>query len=141
LFSLREAESEIGGENVTIAGEWILHFDWGCAGTYYQTAISFNSDGTFSHTAGSASKPWGKWVQVDGMTMWQFRLSSGLEGYCPATYSGNKVGNMICGAMIYANPNHIYKGRWYAIKKGTKLYSRKEGKPEFDITGKKINSK
>ena len=126
---------------MTIVGEWILHFDWGCAGTYYPTSICFNNDGTFSHTAGQASRPWGKWVQIDGMILWQFSPSTGLKGYCATTYSGNKVGNVVAGLMIYGNPNRIYRGRWYAIKTGTKLYNLEEGKPEFDVTGKKTKTK
>ena len=73
--------------------------------------------------------------------MWQFALSSGLNGYFATTYSGSKVGNVMTGVMIYGNPSRVYRGRWYAVKRGTKLYGRKEGKPEFDITGKKINTK
>ena len=126
---------------MTIAGEWKLYFDWGSSGTYYPTSICFNGDGTFSHAAGTASNPWGKWVQVDNILMWQFALSSGLKGYFATTYSGSKVGNVMIGVMIYGNPSRVYKGRWYAVKRGVKLYSRKEGKPEFDITGKKINTK
>jgi hypothetical protein len=126
---------------VTIAGEWALYFDWGCTGTYYPTSICFNNDGTFSHTADTESRPWGKWVQVDGMILWQFKLSTGLKGYCATSYSGNKLGNVMVGLMIYGNPNRIYRGRWYAIKTGTKLYNLKKDKPGFDITGKKINTK
>ena len=126
---------------MTIAGEWKLYFDWGNSETFYPTSICFNRDGTFSHTAGTASKPWGKWVQVDSIIMWQFALSSGLNGYFATTYSGSKVGNVMIGVMIYGNPSRIYKGRWYAIKKGTSLYNGKEGKPEFDFAGKKINTK
>ena len=126
---------------MTIVGEWTLYFDWRHGGTYYPASICFNSDGTFSHTAAIASKAWGRWVQVDSILMWQFALSSGLNGYIAATYSGSKVGNVMIGVMIYGNPSRIYKGRWYAIKKGTNLYNGKEGKPESDFAGKKINTK
>ena len=55
---------------MSIEGEWILHYDWGCSGTYSEAGITFKNDGTFST---SEEDPLGgKWVQNDGMILFQY---------------------------------------------------------------------
>src|SRR5215831_10144562 len=73
------------GINVTstmgISGNWVLHFSWGCTGSYSPVNITFNSNGTFT---GGAN---GKWVQQDGTILLAFDTG-------PAKYAGNVDGNV-----------------------------------------------
>ncbi len=88
---------------MTIAGNWTLHFSWGATSSYGQTAITFNSDGTFS---GPFT---GKWRQKTGTVMLSF------DGG-PAKYGGTVNGNIGSGAMTtFAGLD----GTWYLSKEGT----------------------
>jgi hypothetical protein len=88
---------------MSVAGNWILHFSWGCTNNYGQANITFNSDGTFS-----GSFP-GKWVQQDGTLLLSFDTG-------PAKYGGTVHGNVGSGASsTFAGLN----GCWYLTKEGT----------------------
>jgi hypothetical protein len=111
---------------MSIVGEWILHYDWGCSGSYSQTGITFNNDGTFSTSEEEA----GKWAQTDGMILFQFDQWDSIR----TNYGGNSAGNAIVGMMsTFAGSN----GCWYAIRVGSTTMLAKERKPEFDASGKK----
>ena len=45
---------------MSVSGNRIGHFSWGCSNTYGQFNITFNANGTFGGTFP------GKWVQQDG---------------------------------------------------------------------------
>jgi hypothetical protein len=88
---------------MSVSGNWILHFSWGCTNNYGQANITFNSDGTFS-----GSLP-GKWVQQDGTLLLSFDTG-------PARYGGTVDGNVGSGASsTFAGLN----GCWYLTKEGT----------------------
>lgn len=109
--------------DMAIVGQWTLHFDWGCIGFYSQAGITFNNNGTF--TSGIYT---GKWVQNDGMILFQFDASP------KTTYGGNLAGNAMGGMMsTFAGLN----GCWYAIRVGTTTMLAEERKPEFDASGTK----
>jgi Zn-dependent metalloprotease len=113
LFGAAEQQGVISawqqvGINVTgagpgIAGNWVLHYSWGCTGSYASVNITFNSSGTF--TGGVT----GKWVQQDGTILLGF--DSG-----PAKYAGNLDGNVGTGAMSTFTG---LDGCWYLSKQGT----------------------
>jgi hypothetical protein len=88
---------------MTVSGTYVLHYSWGCTGSYGQASITFNSDGTF---AGAAA---GSWRQREGTLLLSF--SSG-----PAKYGGTVNGNVGSGAMsTFAGLD----GCWYLTKQGT----------------------
>ena len=111
---------------MSIVGDWTLYYDWGCGGSYTAAGITFNNDGTFSTSEDEVSET-GKWVQNDGMVLFQFDSFK-------TTYGGNLAGNVMVGIMsTFAGLN----GCWYAIKVGSTTMLAKERKPEFDASGKK----
>jgi hypothetical protein len=111
---------------MSIVGDWTLHYDYGCSGSYTQAGITFNNDGTFSTSEDDTSET-GKWVQNDGMILFQFDPVK-------TTYGGNSAGNAMVGMMsTFAGSS----GCWYAIKVGSTTMLAKERKPEFDASGKK----
>ena len=122
-------------------GLWTLHFDWGPKGNYNWTRLYFNFDGTFAFLAGANE---GTWAQVDDTIIWRFTHSPESENN--TVYSGSCTRNFMSGLMLSFNGE---KGHWYAVKKGTKVFSvnekvkipylfDKENKPKLDPVGKKI---
>jgi hypothetical protein len=111
---------------MAIVGEWTLHYDWGCSGNYTQVGLTFNNDGTFNISGDLG----GKWVQNDGMILFQFDQWDSIK----TTYGGNFAGNSMVGTMsTFAGLN----GCWYAIRVGSTTMLAKERKPEFDASGNK----
>ena len=107
---------------MVVTGKWTLHYDWNCDGSYSQVDMTLNANGTFSLPPYT-----GKWVQVEGMILWQFDNSK-------TSYGGNVAGNAMTGLMsTFAG----LKGCWYAIKSGATTMLLIERKPEFDVTGNK----
>ena len=76
---------------MSIVGDWTLYYDWGCGGSYTAAGITFNNDGTFSTSEDEVSET-GKWVQNDGMVLFQFDSFK-------TTYGGNLAGNVMVGIM------------------------------------------
>ena len=88
---------------MSVSGNWIGHFSWGCTNSYGQFNINFNPNGTFGGTFP------GKWVQQDGTILLSFDTG-------PAKYGGTVDGNVGSGAMsTFAGSN----GCWYLTKGGT----------------------
>jgi len=88
---------------MSVSGNWVAHYSWGCTNSYSQFSIVFNTGGTFGGTFS------GKWVQQDGTILLSF--NSG-----PAKYGGTVDGNVGSGAMsTFAGLN----GCWYLSKQGT----------------------
>ena len=122
-------------------GLWTLHFDWGPSGNYHWTTLYFNFDGTFAYLAGANE---GIWSQVDDNIIWRFKRLPELENN--TVYSGNCTRNFMSGIMLSFEGE---RGHWFAVKKGTKVYSIKdketipylvdrETKLKLDPIGKKI---
>src|SRR5262245_44588297 len=89
---------------MSVSGNWLLHYSWGPTSNYSQSAITFNTNGTFAN--GTLS---GKWRQRDGTLLLSFDQG-------PAKYAGTVDGNVGCGAMsTFAGTN----GCWYLTKQGT----------------------
>jgi hypothetical protein len=120
-------------------GLWTLHFDWGPSGNYNWTPLYFNFDGTFAYLAGANE---GSWVQVDDNIICRFKPLPETENN--TVYSGIATRNFMSGIMMSFQGQ---KGHWYAVKKGTKVYSLnnginlpylvdKESKAKFDPVGK-----
>ncbi len=112
----------------------------GPKGNYSWAPLYFNFDGTFAYLAGANE---GAWVQVDDMIMLRFK--KGPETENNAVYSGNTTRNFMSGIMMSSDGE---KGHWYAVKKGTRLFSMKDGvrlpylkdresKTKIDPAGKK----
>jgi hypothetical protein len=125
---------------LNIIGSWTLHFDWGPSGNYHWTPLYFNFDGTFAYLAGANE---GTWAQVDDNIILRFKRLPESENN--TAYSGNCTRNFMSGIMFSFQGE---KGHWYAVKKGTKVYSLKdsanlpylvdrESKPKFDPVGRK----
>lgn len=87
---------------MALSGNWVLHYSWGCTGSYGQVTITFNSDGTFS---GGTS---GVWRQREGTILLSF--TSG-----PAKYGGTVNGNVGSGAMSTFTGSD---GCWYLTRQG-----------------------
>jgi hypothetical protein len=122
-------------------GWWTLHFDWGPKGAYSWTALYFNFDGTFAYLAGANE---GAWTQVDDLIVLRFKRLETEENN--TIYSGNATRNLMSGIMFSSEGE---KGHWYAVKKGTKVFSQegdtsisylvdKESKQKLDASGRKI---
>lgn len=122
-------------------GSWTLHFDWGPSGSYDWVSIYFNFDNTFAYLAGANE---GSWSIVDDIVILRFKRQAETENN--TVYSGTASRNFMSGSMLSYDGE---KGHWYAVKKGTKVYSIKENVPlpylvdkerklKFDPTGKKI---
>jgi hypothetical protein len=47
---------------MSIAGQWTLFYSWGCSGSYNQTSITFNANGTFKTGDGFS----GQWATNAG---------------------------------------------------------------------------
>ena len=99
-------------------GLWTLHFDWGPSGNYHWTPLYFNFDGTFAYLAGANE---GTWTQVDDNIIWRFIRLPDAENN--TVYSGNCTRNFMSGLMLSFQGE---KGHWFAVKKGTKVYSTKD---------------
>ena len=121
-------------------GLWTLHFDWGPKGNYSWTPVYFNFDGTFAYLAGANE---GTWVKVDDMIIWRFKRLPEKEDN--TVYSGSVSRNFMSGIMFSFQGE---KGHWYAVKKGTKVFTltekvklpymiEKEHKPKLDSEDKK----
>ena len=126
--------------NLNPVGSWTLHFDWESKGNYHWTPLYFNFDGTFAYLAGANE---GKWTQVDDLITWRFKRAPNEENN--TVYSGTATKNFMSGIMFSFQGE---KGHWYAIKKGTKVFSLKENikipylldkesRPKFDPIGRK----
>jgi hypothetical protein len=109
---------------MVIGGQWTLHYDWGCSGIYVQVGITADNDGKFNIPT---QKLTGKWVQNDGMILFQFDNNK-------VTYGGNFAGNAIVGMM---STFEGLNGCWYAIREGSTIAKAGECKPEFDASGYK----
>ena len=128
---------------MTAVGLWTLHFDWGPKGNYSWTPVYFNFDGTFAYLAGANE---GTCPQVDDMIIWRFKRLPEKEDN--TVYSGSVSRNFMSGIMFSFQGE---KGHWYAVKKGTKVFTltekvklpymiEKERKPKLDSEGKKTIS-
>jgi hypothetical protein len=122
-------------------GLWTLHFDWGPSGNYHWIPLYFNFDGTFAYLAGANE---GTWSQVDDNIIWRFKRIAESENN--TVYSGSCTRNFMSGTMLSFQGA---RGHWFAIKKGTRIYSlmdkatlpylvNKETRLKIDATGKKI---
>ena len=99
---------------MSVPGNWVAHYSWGCSGAYATFNITFNANGTFSGTFS------GKWVQVGGMI--EFNFSSG-----PAIYAGNVEGGAMVGQMTTFSGSN---GCWYATSASGTAFA--EAKPHED---------
>jgi hypothetical protein len=88
---------------MSVSGNYIGHYSWGCTSSYGQFNISFNPNGTFAGTFT------GKWVQQDGTLLVSFDNG-------PAKYGGTIDGNVGSGAMSTFSGSN---GCWYLTKEGT----------------------
>jgi hypothetical protein len=112
---------------MSVSGNWLLHYSWGCSNNYSPDNITFNSNGTFGGTLP------GKWVQQDGTLLLSFDTG-------PAKYGGTVDGNVGSGAMsTFAGLN----GCWYLTKQGTvgvvaKAEAEAVHKQSHDSAGNKL---
>ena len=106
---------------MSIPGEWTLHFDWDCNGSYNSTDINFNSNGTFQ-----SGRYTGTWYQVEGMIIWSFDDS-------PVCYAGNIAGSAISGLMSTFEKSEK-TGCWYAVRDDIRQRQARVV-PDLDATG------
>jgi hypothetical protein len=117
----------------TGGGSWTLHYDWGLTGNFHIASVYFNFDGTFGYLAGGNN---GTWLQVEGMIIWRFKILPLAKNN--TIYTGNINGNLMSGIMFSSDGE---KGRWYAIKKGSKVFALKEKKASPYFVEKESNPK
>ncbi len=102
---------------MSLAGNWTLHYSWGCSGSYGNTSLTFNANGTFKDGQGHS----GQWASLVGQVQFVY------EPTPSAVYSGNVSGGTMSGMMT--NFHLGEQGCWYAIM--TKI-------PEAHATAKKV---
>lgn len=74
---------------MSVSGLFSLHFSFGCTGSYANSTVTFNADGTFK--TGDGHK--GKWSQTNGNIIWRYDGDSAI--YAGVVNGGAIVGNMI----------------------------------------------
>ena len=106
--------------DISVPGNWTLHYDWSCSGSYGTTPITFSAGGTFSLPPYT-----GHWSQHDGQIIWRFDQS-------PQTvYGGTAIDNAMVGiSSTFGGSN----GCWYALRVGT---TGPENAGELDAVGNK----
>jgi hypothetical protein len=108
---------------MNVPGNWTLHYDWSCSGSYGSSPMTFNAAGTFS------SPPYtGHWTQHDGQIIFRF------EGGGNGVYGGTAIDNAMVGiSTTFAG----LSGCWYALRVGTSLAAEVKTTGEFDAAGNK----
>jgi hypothetical protein len=114
-------------------GSWTLHFDWGPSGNYDWVSIYFNFDGTFAYLAGAND---GTYSLVDDMITLRFKRQPESENN--TVYSGTASRNFMSGSMLSFDGK---KGHWFAVKKGTKVYTVKNGEALPYLVNKEAKQK
>ena len=69
-----------------VPGNWTLFYDWDCDGSYSQTTMTVNTDGTFTVGEGFS----GLWIQTAGIFMFTFNDTE-------TTYAGDLASKSITG--------------------------------------------
>jgi hypothetical protein len=106
---------------MAINGEWVLHYSWGCTGSFVQISITFNNDGTFTTSEGSP----GRWSQQEGKIVWLFNNSSTVYGGDVVSVTMNGISSTL----------HGLNGCWYAIRSGVTSLAPTVQRPERDAAG------
>src|SRR3954463_7156861 len=105
---------------MSIAGNWVLHFSWGCSSSYAQATMTLNGNGTFS---GPGT---GQWRQRDGSMMLSFDTR-------PAKYGGPGDGG---GGNGGRSRSAGLNGCWSLVRQGTTgLEADAEAAQSFDAAG------
>jgi hypothetical protein len=106
---------------MSAVGNWTLHFNWGCGGSYGTSPMTFNADGTMT-----VAPYTGKWSESSGKIVWKF------DQLFNSVYCGDEISNVMLGiSSTFAGSN----GCWYALRVGTSLAA--ETKSELDAAGVK----
>lgn len=71
---------------MAVPGNWTLFYDWGCDGSYGQTTMSVETNGSWTNGEGYS----GLWVEVAGMFVFTFNNSE-------TTYAGNLASKSVTG--------------------------------------------
>jgi hypothetical protein len=109
---------------MSVPGQWNLHFNFGCSGTYHPATLTFNAGHTFSDNFGGS----GKWAQTNGNILWRYDQA-------PNTiYAGEINGGAILGAMS----NFTSAGCFFADKVGGALLL--EGKAKLESVDPNSNA-
>jgi hypothetical protein len=93
---------------MSVSGTWTLNFGWGCTGSYGQTNLYFNNDGTFTTDDGGS----GSWQQVGGMVIVIYNVGAN------PSYAGNVQGSALVG--IIGTPSGS-SGCFYATEGATTM--------------------
>jgi hypothetical protein len=124
----RQVGITVAGPTPGLAGDWVLHYSWGCDGNFSTLNLTFNSDGTIR------GPETGTWVQQDGTILMSF--DSG-----PGKYGGTLNGPIGSGAMSTFSGSN---GCWYLSKVGTTglapQLARGGRAAPFDVAGNKRKS-
>jgi hypothetical protein len=90
--------------NLSATGVWILHYSWGCTGSYGTTTLTVYADGTYKTGSGYT----GQWISNGYLLMFHY---NGLN----TTYTGYASGSNFYGIMAtFKVPNS--KGCFYLSK-------------------------
>ncbi|MFL6231896.1 MAG: hypothetical protein ACJ76N_02060 [Thermoanaerobaculia bacterium] len=104
---------------MAIPGNWQIHFDWGCTGTYLSVGITFDPGGTWNSGIFN-----GQWVELNGEVIFNF---VGLA----TVYAGNVSGGAAVGIMSTFSGSN---GCWYMVKQD--VPAAKAAAPSHDLAGK-----
>jgi len=68
LTSTSADEAVVAAPDISWTGSWVLHYSWGCTGSFGTTTIKFNSNGTFSTGSGNT----GHYVSSAIIILWKY---------------------------------------------------------------------
>jgi hypothetical protein len=115
LTSLSADESVADeGISANILGSWIIHYSWGCTGSYNTTSFNVFSNGTFSDGFGFT----GQWVKSSQLFMFHFDGQN-------TCYSGRILNKQVNGISATFNvPNS--KGCFFMTRPATNTHIKEE---------------
>jgi hypothetical protein len=111
---------------MNVVGQWILHFDWGCTGTYSQTPITFAGDQTFNVPDFGET---GLWTQDGDKLMFRFDAAPN------SVYDGDGVSAVMVGI---SSAFTGVTGCWYATQSGLTTLPVSARAPAYTPSGKKV---
>jgi hypothetical protein len=108
------------GTIVSISGQWTLHYSWGCSGSYGNSLITFNNDGTFSNPPYT-----GRWSQTNDNLILRFDQAPNT------VYAGVLNG----GAMVGNQTNWTISGCFYATAGAGSAFAEAQAGEQLDPAG------
>ena len=106
-----------------LLGSWVIHYSWGCNGSYSTTSFTVFNNGTFLDGFGST----GQWVRSNQLFMFHFDSLN-------TCYSGRIFNDRVRGISATFNV-HNYKGCFFMTRPAADIQVEEEsikGQPTLD---------